>query len=108
MSSHLRQQPHKLFYRIGEVSRLTGLEPYILRYWETEFPLINPGKSKKGQRLYQRSDIDAILLVKQLLYKDGYTIAGAKKRLQGNKGGTRADAIEAVKKELKEILDILK
>jgi DNA-binding transcriptional MerR regulator len=107
MSSNLRQQrPSKLFYRIGEVSRITGLEPYVLRYWETEFPQIRPNKSKAGQRLYQKKDLDAILLVKKLLYIEGYTIAGAKKRLNG--GGDIKDVMELVKKELREILEILK
>jgi DNA-binding transcriptional MerR regulator len=102
-------QPSKLFYRIGEVSRLTGLEPYVLRYWETEFPHIKPDKGKSGQRLYTKKDLDTILQVKQLLYKDGYTIAGARMRL--NKKSTTQDVesvVETVKKELREILEILK
>ena len=77
------QQPSKLFYRIGEMSRLTGLEPYVLRYWETEFPQIKPDKGRSGQRLYKKKDLDTILLIKQLLYKDGFTIAGARKKLNG-------------------------
>jgi DNA-binding transcriptional MerR regulator len=103
-----QQQPSKLFYRIGEVSRLTGLEPYVLRYWETEFPQIKPDKGGSGQRLYKKKDLDTILQVKQLLYKDGYTIAGARKRLNG-KGDRDIDTvIETAKKELREILEILK
>ncbi len=101
------QQPSKLFFRIGEVSRLTGLEPYVLRYWETEFPQIRPDKGSSGQRLYKKQDLDAVLLIKQLLYKDGYTIAGARKKLNG-RGRNDSDVIEAVKKELREILEILK
>ena len=84
------------------------MEPYILRYWETEFAQIKPNKSKKGQRLYQPRDIDAILLVKQLLYTDGYTIAGAKKRLNGGRGADMVDIVESVKQELREILEILR
>jgi DNA-binding transcriptional MerR regulator len=103
------QQPSKLFFRIGEVSRLAGLEPYVLRYWETEFPQIKPDKGKSGQRLYKKKDLDVILQVKQLLYKDGYTIAGARKKLNGRGEQEQLDsAIESAKKELREILEILK
>lgn len=108
MSSRLQQRPSKLFYRIGEVSRITGLEPYVLRYWETEFPQIKPTKSRSGQRLYQQKELDSILAVKQLLYSEGYTIAGARKRLNGARGGDLKQAVELAKKELKEILEILK
>lgn len=112
MSSKPQQQPlhlpSKLFYRIGEVSRISGLEPYVLRYWETEFPQIKPDKGKSGQRLYKKKDLETILQVKQLLYQDGYTIAGARKKLNG-KNGPEVDAvIETAKQELKEILEILK
>ena len=109
MSSKSQQpQPNKLFYRIGEVSRLSGLEPYVLRYWETEFPQIKPDKGKSGQRLYKKKDVDTILQVKQLLYKDGYTIAGARKKLNGKSGQDLEAVIETAKKELREILEILK
>jgi DNA-binding transcriptional MerR regulator len=107
MLSNPQKLPSKLFYRIGEVSRLTGLEPYVLRYWETEFPQIKPDKGKSGQRLYKKKDLDNILQIKQLLYTDGYTIAGARKRLNG-RGPRNTDAvIETAKRELKEILEIL-
>ena len=103
------QQPSKLFYRIGEMSRLTGLEPYVLRYWETEFPQIKPDKGRSGQRLYKKKDLDIILQIKQLLYKDGFTIAGARKKLNGKDSQDAAEAvIETAKKELREILEILK
>jgi DNA-binding transcriptional MerR regulator len=103
------QHPNKLFYRIGEVSRLTGLEPYVLRYWETEFPQIKPGKgSRSAQRLYTKKDLDSILLIKQLLYKDGYTIAGARKKLNGRAEQNVEAIIETAKKDLKDILEILK
>jgi DNA-binding transcriptional MerR regulator len=111
MSSNPQQQrqPSKLFYRIGEVSRLTGLEPYVLRYWETEFPQIRPDKGRSGQRLYKKKDLDTILQVKQLLYKDGFTIAGARKKLNGKQDQEAAESvIESAKKELREILEILK
>ncbi len=74
--------PDKLYFRIGEVARLTGIQPYILRYWESEFPLLQPKKSGTGQRLYRKRDIEIVLKIKQLLYDQRYTIAGAKRRLQ--------------------------
>ena len=102
------QQPTKLFYRIGEVSRLSGLEPYVLRYWETEFPQIKPDKGRSGHRLYQKKDLNAILLVKHLLYEEGYTIAGARKKLSGRGEQDLEAVIEMTKKELREILEMLK
>lgn len=73
--------PDKLYFKIGEVGRICGLKPYVLRYWESEFN-IKPVKSKKNQRLYQRKDIDQFLKIKQLLYEERFTIAGAKPRLK--------------------------
>jgi DNA-binding transcriptional MerR regulator len=74
--------PVKLYYRIGEVSEIVGVEPHVLRYWETEFRSIRPQKSRKGQRIYSRRDVDKLLKVKELLYSHGFTIAGARKRLR--------------------------
>lgn len=74
--------PVKLYYRIGEVSQIVGVEPHVLRYWETEFRSIRPQKSRKGQRIYSRRDVDKLLKVKDLLYTHGFTIAGARKRLR--------------------------
>ena len=74
--------PEKLFYKIGEVSRLTGLKPHVLRYWESEFPRIRPQHSRSGQRLYRRKDVEALLLVKRLLHEERFTIEGAKKKLR--------------------------
>ena len=74
--------PEKRYFRIGEVSAITGIEPYVLRYWETEFPKINPARSRSGQRLYKRHDIETILQIKDLLYQKRFTIAGAKRYLQ--------------------------
>ncbi len=76
------QLPVKLYYRIGEVSEIVGVEPHVLRYWETEFRSIRPQKSRKGQRIYSRRDVDKLLKVKELLYSHGFTIAGARKRLR--------------------------
>ncbi len=73
--------PSKLFFRIGEVASLVGVEPHVLRYWEREFRSIRPTKSAKGQRVYSRKDVENLLRVRDLLYRDGFTIAGAKKRL---------------------------
>src|SRR3984957_11143083 len=72
----------KSFYRIGEVSRLTDTKPFVLRYWETEFPMLQPVKSPKGHRLYRREDVDTVLLIKRLLYDEGFTIAGARRHLR--------------------------
>src|SRR5919206_1132339 len=69
-------------YKIGEVCKLADLQPYVLRYWETEFPQLSPNKSGGGQRLYTRAELDTILRIKELLYKEGFTIAGAKKKLE--------------------------
>jgi len=77
-----QQLPVKLYYRIGEVSEIVGVEPHVLRYWETEFRSIRPQKSRKGQRIYSRRDVDKLLKVKELLYSHGFTIAGARKRLR--------------------------
>jgi DNA-binding transcriptional MerR regulator len=74
--------PVKLYYRIGEVSHIVGVEPHVLRYWESEFRSIRPQKSRKGQRIYSRRDVDKLLKVKDLLYTHGFTIAGARKRLR--------------------------
>jgi DNA-binding transcriptional MerR regulator len=73
----------KLFYKIGEACKILDVQPYVLRYWETEFPLLKPDKSRSGQRVYSQREIDIIARIKQLLYDEGYTIAGAKKKLDG-------------------------
>src|SRR3954463_79464 len=77
----MTELPSKLFFRIGEVAELVGVEPHVLRYWEREFRSIRPAKSAKGQRIYSRKDVENLLRVKDLLYRDGFTIAGAKKKL---------------------------
>lgn len=73
--------PQKDLFRIGEVSRLTNTKPFVLRYWETEFPMLQPVKTPKGHRLYRREDIDMVLSIKRLLYEEGFTIAGARRHL---------------------------
>jgi len=77
--------PDKLFFKIGEVSELAGVEQHVLRYWEEEFDVLNPQKNRSGQRLYQKKDIEQILEIKKLLYSERFTIAGAKRRLQQRK-----------------------
>ncbi|WP_233562387.1 MerR family transcriptional regulator [Sorangium cellulosum] len=79
----MRQQlPAKLYYRIGEVAGIVGVEPHVLRYWETEFRSIRPQKSAKGQRVYSRRDVETLLKVKELLYSHRFTIAGARRKLR--------------------------
>ena len=77
---------HGRLYRIGEVSRLTELKPFVLRYWETEFPMLEPVKSPRGYRLYRQEDVDLVLKIKRLLYDEGFTIAGARRHLRQNGG----------------------
>ncbi|HEX4641866.1 MAG TPA: MerR family transcriptional regulator, partial [Candidatus Acidoferrales bacterium] len=74
--------PEKSLFRIGEVSRVTATKPFVLRYWETEFPMLQPVKSPKGHRLYRREDIDTVFTIKRLLYNEGFTIAGARRHLR--------------------------
>jgi len=75
--------PDKLYFRIGEVSRLAGIKPYVLRFWETEFSVLMPKKSGSGHRLYRRKDVEAVLEIKRLLYEKRFTIEGARKFLEG-------------------------
>src|SRR5438105_13837780 len=73
--------PDRLYFRIGEVSRLCGLPSYVLRFWETEFPQLKPSKSNTGQRMYRRLDVENVLRIKKLLYDEGFTIRGARQKL---------------------------
>jgi len=77
-----QDNPSKVFYRVGEVGQLVGVESYVLRYWEKMFPQLKPEKDETGQRVYTKSDIDVILRIKNLLYEERYTIDGARKRLK--------------------------
>jgi len=77
-----RELPAKLYYRIGEVAGIVGVEPHVLRYWETEFRSVRPQKSAKGQRIYSRRDVETLLKVKELLYAHRFTIAGARRKLR--------------------------
>src|SRR5256885_3952834 len=81
--------PEKLFFKIGEVCELAGVQAHVLRYWETEFPMLAPQKNRAGQRTYRRRDVEMALRIKELLYDEQYTIAGAKKKLAHElRGGT--------------------
>ena len=116
--------PDKLFYKIGEVSKITEVEPYVLRYWETEFHFLRPRKNKSGQRVYVKKDLELIMQVKRMLYQERYTIEGVRKRFgegmlreaeqetasdkRMNSSRNPAEVIEFVKKRLKEILEQLK
>ena len=74
--------PDKLYFKIGEVCKISGVEPYILRYWESEFKLVKPYRTKSNQRLYRKKDVESILKIKKMLYEDKFTIAGAKLKLK--------------------------
>jgi DNA-binding transcriptional MerR regulator len=120
-----RKIPSKLFFKIGEVCELTDTQPYVLRYWESEFPALAPAKNNSGQRIYRRRDIETILRIKTLLYEEGFTIAGAKKKLEQEmkeqvKAGTVTppapappsdepvkDQIQSIKAELQGILELI-
>src|ERR1700688_3553129 len=95
-NGHLETSEARNFYRIGEVSRITDTKPFVLRYWETEFPMLQPVKSPKGHRLYRRKDVDTVLLIKRLLYDEGFTIAGARRHLRDiSEGSLEAAAASA-------------
>jgi DNA-binding transcriptional MerR regulator len=116
--------PDKLYFRIGEVARLAGVKQYVLRYWEKEFPRLAPRKSGRDHRLYRRKDVELVLRIKHLLYVKRYTIEGARKYLEERArrgprqvepppaqgvlfGGAPAEVVEALRRELDEILRLL-
>jgi len=113
--------PDKLYFKIGEVADLLGVEPYVLRYWETEFTQLTPKKSGTGHRLYRRKDVELLLKIKHLLYEKRFTIEGARQTLQGSakQGKARSvkraqqelfsdDRLPEIRRELAEILQLLK
>jgi DNA-binding transcriptional MerR regulator len=117
--------PEKLYFRIGEVSRLTRTKSYVLRYWETEFPMLRPGKSSTGHRLYRRQDVEIVFEIRRLLYGQGFTIDGARKKLadeqgfrqtsgkqnhlfQSGRGGAATAGLRSIQRELQGILEMLK
>lgn len=110
--------PDRLYFRIGEVSRLCRLPSYVLRFWETEFPQLKPGKSSTGQRMYRRPDVENVLRIKKLLYEEGFTIAGARQYLRAETKKKQSPLpfapptadmarIKEVRQGLKEILGLL-
>ncbi len=112
-----RREPVQEFYSIGEVCELTELKPHVLRYWESQFKLLNPAKNRSGNRVYARREVELILLVKHLLYTEKYTIDGARQKLdEHRKGGTlrkearaalELQSIESVERELAELMALL-
>lgn len=104
--------PGKVFYKIGDVSRISGLETYVLRYWETEFPTLHPKKNRGGQRAYQVKDIETVFRIKKMLYEEGYTISGARRQLakkaeseeRRETARTPSAVVNRVKSELKDLL----
>jgi DNA-binding transcriptional MerR regulator len=113
--------PDKLYFKIGEVSELLGVEPHVLRYWETEFPGLSPKKSGTGHRLYRRKDVELLLRIKDLLYEKRFTIEGARQSLQASARGPKVratqrvqqdlfteDPLPDIRRELADILQILK
>ncbi len=110
--------PDKKYFKIGETSSMLGVKPHVLRYWETEFPQIRPTKSKTGQRMYRRRDVEALIRIQKLLYRERFTIAGARKALRlpaeleenmenENVRPSAHVALISAKKELEELLRIL-
>ncbi len=100
--------PDKIYFRIGEVGKILGVEPYVVRYWESEFKAVKPVRTRSDQRLYRRRDVEMLLTIKHLLYVDHFTIAGAKRRLaiRGN-DEENDDGAEEYKSRLMEIKNLL-
>ncbi len=108
--SSLQEIPDKLYFRIGEVSKIVGLPTYVLRFWETEFPRIRPKRTSSGQRLYTRNDIELVLKIKHLLYDKKFTIQGARQHLSARSGKKKTpdkQMLEELHTELKSIRDLL-
>lgn len=111
--------PDKLYFKIGEVSRIVGVEPYVLRFWETEFELLKPSKAPSRHRLYKKKDVELLLEIKRLLYAEGFTIEGARKKLRENKKEERKqlklalpdaaykNALAKIKKDLQSLRKLL-
>ena len=110
-SSKDQNIPDKLYFKIGEVSGITGLPSYVLRFWETEFSCIRPKRTASGQRLYRRSDVEMILRIRHLLHERKFTIQGAKQvvgtKKWGGENGVPASNLDEIRSELRGILDIM-
>ena len=112
LPSNAPQIPDKLFFRIGEVSHITGVPASVLRFWESEFPRIKPRRSDTGQRVYRRSEVELILTIKHLLYDQKFTIKGARQHLNtrtkdADPPATKSDLISKLRNELQGIKDLL-
>lgn len=112
MIDQITDIPDKLFFRIGEVSELIGVEPYVLRYWESEFSVLSPKKSSSGQRMFRRRDVEILLSIKHLLYDKKFTIDGARKVLQDKTTPQEelfapVNPISTIRREVAEILGML-
>ena len=102
--------PDKLFFKIGEVCEIVGVEPYVLRFWESEFPVLVPQKARSGHRVYRKKDVEMVLKIKELLYDRGFTIAGARRQLSKTRApqGSGSDRVLVqVRDELRDILTLL-
>lgn len=105
MSVHEQPEiPQKELFRIGEVSRLTNTKSFVLRYWETEFPMLEPVKSPTGHRLYRREDVELVLRIKRLLYDEGFTIAGARRHLRESNGSAAETSSGPAREEHAQLL----
>ena len=94
-------------YRIGEVSRLADVKPFVLRYWETEFPMLEPVKSPSGHRMYRQEDVDMVLKIKRLLYDEGFTIAGARRHLREQNGATSTEGAAPATSHSENVTELL-
>jgi DNA-binding transcriptional MerR regulator len=99
--------PDKQYFKIGEVAEIAGVEPYVLRYWETEFKSIRPEKTRSNQRLYRRRDVETVLTIKKLLYDEGFRIDGAKRRLRELAGEEPSLQAKALAERVRQALDEL-
>jgi DNA-binding transcriptional MerR regulator len=99
--------PDKPYFKIGEVAELAGVEPYVLRYWESEFKTIRPEKTRSNQRMYRKKDVEAVLAIKRLLYDEGYRIDGAKKRLRELSGESTNVRVQELAEEVRKALEEL-
>lgn len=107
ISAAKRTFPDKLFYKIGEVSKIADVEPYVLRYWESEFSFLKPRKNKSGQRVYVKRDLELVLQIKKLLYEERYTIEGVRKRF-GEPVAAPQPQTPVIQHPSKEVLDKIK
>ena len=98
--------PDKLYFKIGEVARLLAVKPYVLRYWESEFSVLRPGKTRSRHRLYRRKDVETLLEIRRLLYAERYTIEGAKRRLRDARSPAEDDAATTLETVRDELLDL--